>query len=199
MFGSRIVLADADPAFRKNLKEMLTKAGYIIVAEAGDGLSALKAIKSMHPDLAILDARLPVKDGLEVAKIIEEDRVAPVLLLTAYNHKDIVQQAKDSWVFAYLVKPVNEANLFPAIEIAIANYRRMLSLEREIHRLKETLETRKLVERAKGILMEVLDLSEAEAFKKIQKESMNKRTSMRQIAQSIIVAYEKGRVVRSKE
>lgn len=186
MYGARIIIADSDTSFRKKLQKMLTKAGYIIVAQEDDGLKAIQAIQNMQPDLVIVDAQLPGKSGLEIAKIVEEDKIAPVLLLTAFTHREIVQQAKESWIFAYLVKPVNEANLFPAIEIAMANYRKLIQLEQEVTQLKETLETRKLVEKAKGLLMEVLNLTESQAFHLIQKQSMQRRMPMRKIAETIL-------------
>ncbi len=186
MYGARIVIADSDAFYRQKLYEMLTKTGYIIVAQEGDGLKAIQSIQNMQPDLVIVDAQLPGKNGLELAKIIEEDKIAPVLLLASYHQKEIIHQAKESWIFAYLVKPINEANLFPAIEIAIAKYKKLIELEREVIRLKESLETRKVVERAKGVLMQVLNLNEETAFKLLRTQSMQRRLSMRQIAELIL-------------
>jgi len=188
LFGARIIVADSDARFRQKLNKLLTKAGYLVVAEEDDGRKAIQAIHTMQPDLVIIDSQLPGKNGLEIAKIVEEGRVAPVLLLTAYNHREMVEKAKESWVFAYLVKPVNEANLFPAMEIAMANYRKLIKLEQKISQLEETLETRKLVDRAKGMLMETLNISEPQSFRLLQTQSMQRRQSMRQVAE-IILSY----------
>jgi len=159
-----------------------------VIGEAGDGLSALKLIRSRQPDLLIIAAELPGMDGLEVARIVHEDKLAPVIVLAAAQTPGLLEKAKDARVAALLIKPVEEASLLPAIEISLANYQEIIKLEKQIKELRETLETRKLVERAKGILMETLGLSEAEAFRRIQKQSMNKRLSMRQVAEAIILA-----------
>ncbi|MBC7323741.1 MAG: ANTAR domain-containing protein, partial [Moorella sp. (in: Bacteria)] len=162
--------------------------GYWVIGEAGDGLSALKLIRSRQPDLLIIAAELPGMDGLEVARIVHEDKLAPVIVLAGAQGPGLLEKARDARVAALLLKPVEEASLLPAIEIALANYQEIIRLEKQIKELKETLETRKLVERAKGILMETLGISEAEAFRRIQKQSMNKRVSMRQVAEAIILA-----------
>jgi len=190
MYGSHIIIADSDTMLQKKLKLILTKAGYSVVGMVEDSLSALKLVRSRDPDLIILDANLPGTGGFEVAKIIGESRIAPVVMLISHYQKEQIQKCKDSWIFAYVVKPVNEDNLLSSIEIALLNYQKMLSLENQVKELKETLESRKIVEKAKGLLMKHLGLSEAEAFKKIQKQSMNKRTSMKAIAEAVILAYE---------
>lgn len=190
MLGSRIVVADEDSIFRKNLKDMLQKGGYQVTQDVGDGQSALRAIRSLEPDLVILNAKLPVTDGIEVAKIVEESQLAPVILIANHNRQDILQQAKKTAAMAFLTKPVNEMNLFAAIELALTNYERVTSLQREVTELKSILNTRKVVEKAKGLLMQQLKISEDQAFKKIQQQSMKTRMSMKSVAEAIIVAHE---------
>lgn len=188
MAENRIVLVDHDATWRKNIKAILTRSGYWVIGEAGDGLSALKLIRSRQPDLLITAAELPGMDGLEVARIVHEDKLAPVIVLASAQSPGLLEKAKDARVAALLIKPVDEVSLLPAIEISLVNYQEIIKLERQIKELQEALETRKLVERAKGILMETLGISEAEAFRRIQKQSMNKRISMRQVAEAIILA-----------
>lgn len=190
MFGSRIVVADEDPVFRKNLKEMLQKGGYLVTQEVGDGQSAIRAIRSVEPDLVILNAQLPVTDGLEVARIVEESHLAPVILIANRSRQDLMQQAKKSSAMAFLAKPVSELNLFAAIELALTNYEKVSSLQREVAELKNILATRKVIEKAKGLLMNQLGISEEGAFKKLQQQSMKTRTSMKSVAEAIIVAHE---------
>jgi len=185
---NRIILADHDAAWRKNIKAILTRAGYWVIGEAGDGLSALKLVRTRQPDLLLIAAELTGMDGLEVARIIHEDKLAPVIVLAEAQTPGLLEKARDARVTALLIKPVDETSLLPAIEISLANYQEIVSLEKQIKELREALETRKLVERAKGILMETLGISEPEAFRRIQKQSMNKRLSMRQVAEAIILA-----------
>jgi response regulator NasT len=188
MVENRIILVDNDVTWRKNMKTILTRSGYWVIGETNDGLSALKLIRSRQPDLLIIAAELSGMDGLEVARIVHEDKLAPAIVVAATYSPGLVEKARNARVAAMLIKPVDETNLFPAIEIALANYQEIISLERQIKDLQEALETRKLVERAKGILIETLGISEAEAFRRIQKQSMNKRISMRQVAEAIILA-----------
>ena len=188
MAENRIILADHDAAWRKNIKAILTRAGYWVIGEAGDGLSALKLVRTRQPDLLLIAAELTGMDGLEVARIIHEDKLAPVIVLAEAQTPGLLEKARDARVTALLIKPVDETSLLPAIEISLANYQEIVSLEKQIKELREALETRKLVERAKGILMETLGISEPEAFRRIQKQSMNKRLSMRQVAEAIILA-----------
>ncbi len=190
MYGSRIVLADSDPAFRKYLKDRLTRDGYLVIADVEDGRSALQVSLNMQPDLLITEARLPGMDGLEVAASLEQGRNIPVLLISSASDSSTVERARESWVFGYLVKPINEANLYPAVEMAIANCQRILRTEKESREYREKLEKRKVIERAKGILMKTMGLSEAEAFRRIQQQSMKNRTSMHAIAEAIITASE---------
>jgi response regulator NasT len=184
---SRIVLVDSDAVWRKNIKAILTRAGYWVIGEAADGLSALKMVRSRQPDLLVISAELPGMDGLEVARIVHEDKLAPVVVLAAGQSQGLLERAKNARVAALLSKPVDEGSLLPAIEISLVNYQEIVRLEKEVEDLKNALETRKLVERAKGILMETLGITETEAFRRIQKQSMNKRVSMRQVAEAIIL------------
>lgn len=187
MAENRIVLVDSDAAFRKNIKAMLTKLGYWVVGEAGDGLGALKLVRSRQPDLLIIEAEVPGMDGLEVARIVHEDKLAPVIVLAGSGATGLLEKAKGARVAALLVKPVDEAGLLPAVELALTSYQEIISLESQVKELKEALETRKVVEQAKGILMETMGITEAEAFRRMQRQSMNKRISMRQVAEAIIL------------
>jgi response regulator NasT len=186
----RIVIADDEPIIRMDLKTLLEEMGHNVVGEAADGQKALELTRSLKPDVVIMDIKMPVMDGLDAAKIIAEEKIAPVVLLTAYSQKDLIERAKEAGVFGYLVKPFQESEILPAIEIAISRYLEMQELESTIGDLQSKLETRKLVDRAKGILMDKRKLTEAEAFRLIQQQSMNQRKSMREIAEAIIIAHE---------
>lgn len=188
MAEQRIVLVDSDATSRKNLKSMLTKLGYWVVGETGDGLNALKMVRTRQPELVILDSAIVGMDGFEVAKIVHEDKLAPVVVLTSAYTQAMVERAKEARISALLTKPVDEASILPAIELALATYGEVVQLEGKLKELKELLETRKLLEKAKGIMMETMGLSEAEAFRRMQKQSMNKRISMRQVAEAVILA-----------
>ena len=174
-----------------DLKELLEEAGHEVVAEAVDGLKAVELTRKHKPDLVIMDIKMPEMDGIAAAKIISNEKLAPVLLLTAYSQKEIVEKAKDSGVLAYLVKPVKESNLFPAMEIALSRFQEYLEIEQELLDLRNSLETRKILDRAKGLLMDAYNLSEQEAFRRIQQYSMAKRKSIREVAESIIEAAKK--------
>lgn len=186
---TRLVIADDESIIRMNLKETLVSLGYLVVGEAGDGVSVINLARELRPDLVLMDIKMPKLDGIQAARILTEEKIAPVLLLTAYSDRDLVERAKEAGVVNYIVKPFREAELLPAIEIAIARYQEFLEMDRQVADLKETLETRKLVERAKGILMDTQGLKEAEAFRKIQQLSMNTRKSMKEIAQAILLAH----------
>jgi response regulator NasT len=173
-----------------NLKETLVGLGYLVVGEAGDGVSAINLARELRPDLVLMDIKMPKLDGIQAAKILTQEKIAPVLLLTAYSDRELVDRAKEAGVVNYIVKPFRDAELLPAIEIAMARYQEFLEMESQIDDLKETLDTRKLVERAKGILMDKQGLKEAEAFRKIQQLSMNTRKPMKEIAQAILLAHE---------
>lgn len=173
-----------------DVREMLTNLGYLVVGEVGDGRSAVNLARELKPDILVMDVKMPDMDGIEAAKVLTEERIAPVLLLTAYSQRDLVERAKDAGVAGYIVKPFQESDLAPAIEVALARFREFRALEQEVEDLQEALRTRKLVDRAKGILMDTQDLKEAEAFRKIQKMSMNTRKPMRQVAEAIILAHQ---------
>ncbi len=188
----RVLIADDESITRTDLKEMLTNLGYLVVGEAVDARTAVNMAREIRPDVVIMDIRFENDDfdGIDAARVLMEERVAPVLLLSAYGDRELVQRAKEAGVMGYLLKPFREADLPPAIEVAMANFEQWLRLEKEAKDLREALETRKLVERAKGILMDRHGLSEAEAFRRIQKMSMDNRRPMKEIAQAIILAYE---------
>jgi len=185
----RILIADDEPLIRLDLKSMLESLGYEVIAEAGDGVSAVEAARTLKPDVAILDIKMPGMDGIDAANILNSEKIAPVVLLTAYSDMDLINRAKEAGVFAYLVKPFRESDLRPAIEVAISRYKEFLALEEEVSELEDKLETRKLIERAKGILMDLYGLKEQEAFRRIQVQSMNTRKSMKEIAEAIIIAH----------
>ena len=187
----RIVIADNESIIRMDLKEMLEEAGHTVVGEAVNGQKAVELAKKYRPDLVIMDVKMPNMDGITAAKLISAEKLAPVLLLTAFSQKEIVEKAKESGVLAYLVKPVKEANLFPAIEIALSRFGEMQELEKELEDLKHSLETRKILDRAKGILMDAHHLNESEAFRRIQQYRMAKRISIREVAEAIIHAATK--------
>lgn len=184
----RIVIADNESIIRMDIREMLEEAGHSVVGEASDGLQAIELAKKQHPDLVIMDIKMPEMDGISAAKVISAKKLAPVLLLTAYSQKEIVEKAKESGVLAYLVKPVKENNLFPAMEIAISRFQEFMELEKELEDVKGSLETRKILDRAKGILMDAYQLTEQEAYRRIQQYSMSKRKSIRDVAEAIISA-----------
>ncbi|SHE47561.1 ANTAR domain-containing response regulator [Desulforamulus putei] len=189
MANPRIVIVDADEAWCKHLKTMLGKLGYLVVGDASDGPGALKLVRTRHPDLLIIQDHLPGLSGLEVARIMYEDQLGPVIITTDYMQQDLIEKAREARVFSILLKPVEEHALLPAVELAMGNYQEIIKLEKQVKELRDTLETRKLVEKAKGILMRTMKLSEEEAYKRIQKQSMNKRISMRAVAEAVILAH----------
>ena len=180
----RIVVAEDETLIRMDLVEMLTEAGYQVVGQGVNGQEAIELANTHKPDLMILDVKMPVLDGISAAeKIID---ICPVLMLTAFSQRELVERARDTGVMAYVVKPFTINDLLPAIEISISRYRQMKSLETEVADLYERLETRKIVDRAKGILMKTMNLSEPESFSWIQKTAMDRRISMKAVAQGII-------------
>ena len=191
MDSLRILIADNESIIRMDLKELLEEAGHEVIGEAADGLKAVELTRKLKPDLVIMDIKMPEMDGIAAAKLISNEKLAPVLLLTAYSQKEIVEKAKDSGVLAYLVKPVKESNLFPAIEIALSRFKEYMEIEQELLDLRNSLETRKILDRAKGLLMDAYNLSEQEAFRRIQQYSMAKRKSIREVAEAIIDASKK--------
>ncbi len=186
----RIFIASADPSARQNLKYMLIREGYLVAGEAPDGSQALRIVRTLQPDLVILDSELQGTSALEVARIVEEDRVAPIILLTSTWHRNLILRTREFPIFAYLIKPVQESTILPAVEAALANYQKMARLELEISKLKDTLASRKVIERAKGILIDTMGLSEAEAYRRMQRQSMDRCVPMKSIAEAIIVAHE---------
>lgn len=191
MKGLRILLADDEAILRMDLREMLEDAGHEIVGEAANGEEAVELARRLKPEFIIMDVKMPIMDGLTAARVIDADGIAPILLLTAYSQQDIVEQASEAGVIAYLVKPVREEQLFPAMEIAYKRFTEMKSLNAELEQLKESLETRKLLDRAKGILMAAHGMTEQEAYRKMQQFSMAKRITLKALAESIIAAAEK--------
>jgi len=180
----RILVAEDEALIRMDLVEMLNEAGYEVVAEASDGAQAIEFAQLHKPDLAILDVKMPILDGISAAeKIIA---IAPVLMLTAFSQRELVERARDAGVMAYVVKPFSIGDLVPAIEIAISRHLQMRSLADEVADLHERLETRKTIDRAKGILMQALNLSEPEAFSWIQRAAMDRRLTMKQVAEAVI-------------
>jgi AmiR/NasT family two-component response regulator len=184
----KIVIADDEPITRLNMYEILVGAGYEVVGEAGDGFDALDLCRAHHPDLALLDIKMPLIDGLKVSQLIKDEKIAgSILLLTAHSGKEFVAQAKAVGVEGYLVKPVSEDSLLPMVEVAIAKGIEMGRMREDIIRVQDELESRKLIERAKGILMAQDKLSEDDAYKKIRKISMDKGRPMKEIANAILL------------
>ena len=182
--GARIVVAEDEAIIRMDLVEMLTESGYQVVGQASNGLEAIELVKEKKPDLAILDVKMPLLDGISAAE--EIIHIAPVLMLTAFSQKELVERARDAGVMAYVVKPFSVTDLIPAMEIAMSRHKQMISLASEVADLQERLETRKLIDRAKGILMAALNLSEPEAFSWIQRAAMDRRMSMKEVALAVI-------------
>jgi len=184
MTSKRILIAEDETLIRMDLAEMLRENGYEVVAEATNGEEAVALANELKPDLAILDVKMPKLDGISAAEIIV--KTSPVLMLTAFSQKDLVERALDAGVMAYVVKPFTVDDLIPAIEIATTRHAQMIALQAEVLDLTERLETRKLIDRAKGILMKAMNLSEPDAFRWIQRTAMDKRVSMKQVAEAVI-------------
>jgi AmiR/NasT family two-component response regulator len=182
----RVVVAEDEALIRLDLVEMLREEGYDVVAAAGDGAEAVRLAAEHRPDLVILDVKMPVLDGISAAEQIVGRRLAAVLMLTAFSQRDLVERAGEAGAMAYLVKPFTKADLVPAIEVAAARHDQMLALQGEVSGLSERLEARKLVERAKGVLQASYGLSEGEAFRWMQKAAMDRRLSMREVAETVV-------------
>jgi AmiR/NasT family two-component response regulator len=190
MTRRRIVIAEDEPLARLDLGQMLENLGHEVVGQAGDGHTAVELARELTPDLVIMDIKMPGEiDGLGAAGLLAEERVAPVLLLTAYSDQEFIDGARDAGVMGYLVKPYGENQLAPAIEVALARFGEFSTLQKELGSTKEALITRKIVERAKGVLMDTAGLKESEAFHRIQRLSMNSRKSMREVAEAILLTH----------
>lgn len=190
MLHGRVLIADDDAVIRMDLKAMLEELGHTVVGEADNGEAACYMARSLKPDLVILDVMMPKVNGLEAAAAINGERIAPVLMLTAYSEAQMIEDATRAGVLAYLVKPFRRQELQPAIEIALARYRELLALEGELDSLQDQIETRKIVGRAKAILMERHGLAEREAFRRLQAQSLSMNKSLREIADAIILTEE---------
>jgi response regulator NasT len=183
---TRVLIAEDEALIRLDLKEMLEEEGYTVVAEVGDGQQAVDQAEELRPDLVILDIQMPVLDGLSAAERIAKARTAPVIVLTAFSQRELVERARDAGAMAYLVKPFTKNDLVPAIEVARARFAEMTTLDSEVRSLEERLETRKVVEKAKGRLMADRGITEADAFRWIQRTAMNERTSMKALAERLL-------------
>ena len=182
----RVVVAEDEAVIRLDIVEMLREVGYDVVGEAADGESAIRLAEELRPDLVVMDIKMPILDGISAAERIARARIAPVVLLTAFSQKELVERARDAGAMAYVVKPFTSADLIPALEIALSRHAEISSLESEISDLTERFETRKLVERAKSLLQTSMGLSEPEAFRWIQKTSMDRRLTMREVAEPVL-------------
>jgi response regulator NasT len=181
-----VVIAEDEALIRMDLAEMLTEEGYDVVGQAGDGAKAVELAEQLRPDLVILDVKMPVLDGIAAAEQIASQRIAPVVILTAFSQRELVERARDAGAMAYLVKPFTQGDLVPAIEMAVSRFAELTLLEQEVADLQDRLETRKSVDRAKSILQQQLELTEPEAFRWIQKTAMDLRLSMRQVAEGVV-------------
>jgi AmiR/NasT family two-component response regulator len=186
----RVLIAEDEALIRLDLKEMLQEEGYDVCGEAGDGESAVRLARELKPSLVILDVKMPVLDGIAAAEQIARERIAPVIILTAFSQSDLVERARDAGAMAYLVKPFQKKDLLPSIEMAVSRYTELVSLEAEVADLNGRLEARKVVERAKGILQSKHGLTEPDAFRWIQKTAMNRRMSMRELAEAVLAGTE---------
>lgn len=182
----RVVVAEDEAVIRLDIVEMLREVGYDVVGEAADGESAIRLAEELRPDLVVMDIKMPILDGISAAERIAKARIAPVVLLTAFSQKKLVERARDAGAMAYVVKPFTAADLIPALEIALSRHAEISSLESEISDLTERFETRKVVERAKSLLQTSMGLNEPEAFRWIQKTSMDRRLTMREVADTVL-------------
>ena len=181
-----VVIAEDEVLIRMDLKEMLTEEGYDVIGEAGDGQRAVELVTQLRPDLVMMDVRMPVLDGIAAAEMIAQQRIAPVVMLTAFSQRELIERARDAGAMAYLVKPFTASDLVPAIEVALSRFQEVVQLEAEVGTLQERLDTRISVDRAKGVLQERLSLTESEAFRWIQKTAMDLRLSMKQVADGVV-------------
>ena len=181
-----VIVAEDEALIRLDLVELLTEEGYDVVGEAGDGEEAVKLARELEPDLVIMDVKMPKMDGISAAEIIAEERIAPVVMLTAFSQRDLVERAREAGAMAYVVKPFGASDVVPAIEIAMGRFQEIKAIEDELLSLEERLESRKVIDQAKGILQQDLGLTEPEAFRWIQKTAMDLRKSMRDVADGVI-------------
>jgi response regulator NasT len=182
----RVLIAEDEALIRLDLREMLREEGYQVVGEAGDGQEAVDLAESLKPDLVIMDVKMPRRDGIDAAAEIAAKRIAPVVVLTAFSQRDLVEKARDAGAMAYLVKPFSISDLVPAIEVALSRFAEIAQLEREVAELGERLETRKLIERAKGLLQAEHGMSEPEAFSWMQRAAMDRRTTLKRVAEVVL-------------
>ncbi len=181
-----VLVAEDEALIRHDLVELLTEEGYHVVGEAGDGEEAVKLARELEPDLVIMDVKMPKMDGISAAEIIAEERIAPIVMLTAFSQRDLVERARDAGAMAYVVKPFGASDVVPAIEIAMGRFQEITAIEEELANLEDRLESRKIIDQAKGILQQDLGLTEPEAFRWIQKTAMDMRKSMRDVAEGVI-------------
>ena len=181
-----VIVAEDEALIRLDLVELLTEEGYDVVGEAGDGEEAVKLARELDPDLVILDVKMPKMDGISAAEIIAEERIAPIVMLTAFSQRDLVERARDAGAMAYVVKPFGASDVVPAIEIAMGRFQEITAIEEELASLEDRFESRKTIDQAKGILQQDLGLTEPEAFRWIQKTAMDMRKSMRDVAEGVI-------------
>lgn len=182
----RVVIAEDEALIRLDLKEMLEEEGYVVAGEAADGRTVVDLVERLHPDLVILDIKMPILDGISAAEQITAMRLTPVVILTAFSQRELVEQARDAGAMAYLVKPFTKADLVPAIEMAVTRFNEIRALEADVANLQERLEARKILDRAKGLLQAQHGLTEAQAFRWIQKTSMDRRMTMRKVAEAVL-------------
>jgi two-component system, response regulator PdtaR len=187
---TRIIIAEDDSVIRMDLKEELQRQGYLVVGDAGDGQSAVNLTRELRPDLVVMDIRMPEMDGISAAEVLTHEKLAPVVLLTAFSDQELIDRARNAGVVHYVTKPWRASDLKPAIEIALSRFQEFRVMETKVRDLEDLLATRKVVEKAKGVLMEKHSLSEQEAFRRIQKASMNNRKSMKEVAEAILLAEE---------
>jgi len=183
---TRVLVAEDEALIRLDLVELLTEEGYEVVGQAGDGEAAVKMARELEPDLVVMDVKMPIMTGIEAAEIISDERIAPVVMLTAFSQRDLVEQAREAGAMAYVVKPFDASDVVPAIEMALARFAELRAVEDEAADLAERLESRKLIDQAKGLLQDSFGMTEAEAFRWIQKQAMDMRKSMRDVAEGVI-------------
>ena len=186
----RVLVAEDEALIRLDLAEMLKEEGYEVVGQASDGQEAVELAESLQPDLVIMDVKMPRRDGIDAASEIAAKRIAPIVILTAFSQRDLVERARDAGAMAYLVKPFSITDLIPAIEVAVSRFSEITELEKEVASLSDRLETRKLVERAKGLLQSQQGMTEPEAFKWIQRAAMDRRTTMRRVAEVVLETFD---------